>query len=413
MKVCLINPPDLTVEDPLWDEPLGLLYLGSILEKNGVTVKVVDLNFHMPNWQTELHGHDADIYGVYCSSSLLGSALEVNQILSNAAPKSLRTVGGPHATCMPHEMEAYFDAVVVGEGEKSILRLLDDFKDGIPKRVYESAPTKDLDTIPFPARHLLPIHRYHRRVGGFPSTGLVTARGCPNRCAFCSQKVWGNKVRFRSAENVVAEVKECLEKYNIRAFSIRDDTFTLNKTRLFKILLGFQHLDVVWRCLTRVDQVDQNTLRVMKDSGCVEIVYGIESGSQKILNNLQKGTTVEQNARAIDLTKDLGISCKAAVIIGNPGETWETVNETIRFIEKHTPDEGIVCIFTPYPGSPAWESPEKFGIKILTRDVTKYQAVGPNMKGKVVIETEEMTAKDIEEAHGRVLKRFKELGIVE
>jgi len=150
----------------------------------------------------------------------------------------------------------------------------------------------------------------------------------------------------------------------------------------------------------------------MRDAGCVQIVYGLESGNQQILNNLGKGTTVEQNFEAIRLTKEARIEAKAAVIVGNPGETWETVQDTVDMVEAVMPDEAILCIFTPYPGSPVWEDPEAFGMKILTRDVTKYAAVGPDMTGNVVIETAEMSAQDITDAHRMALKRFRELGLV-
>lgn len=405
-NVCLINPSDTVVEDPAWDEPLGLLYLGAVLECAGVKVTIVDLNFHK---DLKVLGRcEADVYGVYCSSSLLQSCLEVNNFLKTLRPKALRIVGGPHATCMPYEMSQYFDKVVVGEGEKAVIEIL---KGKWIGKLVHCPPIENLDTIPFPARNLIPIRKYHRRIAGEVSTGLITARGCPFNCAFCS-KVWGKKVRFRSAENIIGEVKDCIIKYDIRAFSIRDDTFTLNRKRLFKILRGFQKLNVRWRCLTRTDQVDETVLKNMKKAGCVQIVYGIESGNQQILNNLRKGTTVEQNAKAIRLTKKAGIHVKAAVIVGSPGETWKTARETVEFIENNLPDEGIVCIFTPYPSSPIWTNPEKFKMKILTRDLSKYAAVGPRMKGNVVVETEEMNSQDIDEAHSMVLKRFRQLGLV-
>lgn len=404
--VCLVNPRDTVVEDPAWDEPLGLLYLGAVLERAGLEVEVVDLNFH-EHFEL-LKRSTANVFGLYCSSSLLESCLRVNEFLKNVHPEALRIVGGPHATCMPHELAQYFDKVVVGEGEKAIIEILEGKWIG---KLVHCPPIEDLDTIPFPARHLIPIQKYHRKVGGEHSVGVITARGCPMSCCFCS-KVWGKTVRFRSAENVLAEVKEVIDKYGIKGISFRDDTFTLNKPRLLKILYGLQCLDVKWRCITRVDQVDEDVLKRMKEAGCTQIVYGIESGNQQILNNLRKGTTVEQNAKAIRLTKEARIHVKAAVIVGSPGETWQTARDTMKFIENNLPDEAIVCIFTPYPGSPGWSDPAKFKMKILTRDVSKYVAVGPRMKGNVVVGTEKMTSKDIDEAHSMVLERFKQLGLV-
>lgn len=407
MKVILINPSDWVVEDGLWDHPLGLIYLAAVLEARSIEVEVVDLNFYK-NWQEVLTEKKADIFGVYCSSSLLNPTIEIAAFLRKIHPDSLLIVGGPHATCMPDDLRDYFDKVVIGEGENAIIEVITGESGA---SIIECDPIQDLDSIPYPARHLIPLHDYHRKVDGKTSTGIITSRGCPHKCAFCS-KVWGNQTRFRSAENVLGEVRECKEKYGISALSIRDDTFTLKKTRLYKILEGFAQLGVVWRCLTRVDQVDEDVLRAMKESNCVEVIYGIESGSQMVLDRLQKRTTVEQNAEAIELAKKVGIRVKAAVIVGSPGETWETVAKTTRFIEKHTPDAGIVCVFTPYPGSPVWDDPERFGMKILSRDVTKYQIVGPGMRGNVVVETEEMNSDEIGRAHDQVLARFRELGLV-
>ena len=347
-------------------------------------------------------------YGFYCSSSILNSTLEVNKYIKNLYPKSLRIVGGPHPTCMPNDMVKYFDRVVVGEGENSIIKAIENGSE----KIINYPPIKEIDKIPFPARNLIPIHNYHRTIGGLKSTSLLTSRGCPYRCAFCCKKARGKNVRFRSAKNVLSEVEECIKLYNIRTFNIRDDVFTLNRKRLFKILDGFKKHDVLWRCLTRVDLVDEEILVAMKESGCVQVVYGIESGSQTILDNLRKDTTVEQNARAINLSVKVGISTKASIIVGSPGETWDTVHESIDFIEKNLPDEGIVCVFTPYPGSPVWENPESFGIKILTRDFNKYLIVGKGMRGNVVIETKEMKSKEIADARDLVLSRFRDLGIV-
>lgn len=406
MNVCLINPPDTMDEDPLWDEPLGLLYLGKVLELKGIKVEVLDMNFY--DDLNILKNHKADVYGIYCSTSLIKSALEVNQYLKKQYPSSLRIVGGPHPTCLPHEMTEYFDKVVVGEGENAIIKALE--KDS--EKIISCPPIEDLDKIHFPARHLIPIHKYHRTISGLKSTSLITSRGCPNRCAFCCKKARGKNVRFRSAENVLSEVEECINLYDIRAFNIRDDIFTRNRKRLFKILDGFKKHGVLWRCLTRVDLVDKEILLAMKEAGCVQVVYGIESGSQTILDNLQKDTTVEQNARAINMSVKAGIKTKASIIVGSPGETWDTINESIDFIEKNLPDEGIVCVFTPYPGSPVWDNPEHFGIKILTRDFSKYLIVGEGMRGNVVVETKDMSASDIAEARDLVLSRFRDFGIL-
>jgi anaerobic magnesium-protoporphyrin IX monomethyl ester cyclase len=403
-RICLVNPRDPICEDNQWDEPLGLMYLGAILERFNYPVEIIDMNFHKLNRLDEVK---ADWFGLYCSSSMVESARIVNNYIKMTHPDTKTMVGGPHATCMPNDFIGDFNKIVVGEGEMAILSIFD----SPTSQIIQCPPITNLDILPFPARHLLPIHDYHRRVGGKPSVGLMTSRGCPNRCSFCS-KVWGTIVRFRSADNVIGEVKECINEYGINAFNIRDDTFTLNRSRLYKMLDGFSKMDVVWRCLTRVDQVNEQTLEKMASSGCTQIVYGLESGNQHILDVLGKRTTVEQNLKTIKMTKEAGIEAKAAVIVGNSGETWDTVRDTVSMIEECMPDSVILCTFTPYPGSPVWDDPDRFKMKILTRDVSKYMVVGENMHGNVVVETERMTAQDIADAHDYMLNRFKELGLI-
>lgn len=403
-SVILINPPDTVVQDTQWDEPLGLMYLAAVLEKFGFPVKIIDLNFH--NDYSVLDNLDAEWVGIYCSSSLLKSTKDVNEYVIEHNPLVKTMVGGPHATVMPQDFIDDFDKIIVGEGEIAIMAAITN-----SPQIVSRPQIENLDWIPFPARHLLPIKEYHRRVGGEPSVGIMTSRGCPGRCAFCS-KVWNKTTRFRSARNVLMEIKECIDNYDIHAFSIRDDTFTLNRPRLYNLLDGFAKLDVTWRCLTRVDQINKGILEKMEDSGCVEIVYGLESGNQEILNNLGKGTTVKQNLDAIRMTKEAGIKAKGAVIVGNPGETWGTVKDTVKMLEDCMPDQAILSTFTPYPGSDAWDDPDKFKMKILTRDVSKYMVVGDDMSGNVVIETEKMSAQDIAHAHDFMLNRFRDLGLI-
>ena len=169
----------------------------------------------------------------------------------------------------------------------------------------------------------------------------------------------------------------------------------------------FSKLGIVWRCLTRADSVDREILMAMRDSGCKEIIIGMESGSQKILDLLRKGVTVEQNLKAMKLIKEF-MQLKVSVIVGSPGESWETINETKELLKQCKPDLWQVSTFTPLPGSDAWNHPEKFGLKILTRDLNQYQMVGKD-RGVVVVETEEMTKAEIERATEDMTTFLKEL----
>ena len=204
-------------------------------------------------------------------------------------------------------------------------------------------------------------------------------------------------------------MKQVIAEMGYHGFNFHDDTFAVNRDRAMELCKEFKKLDIVWRCLTRVNTVDEELLVNMRDAGCKEIIYGIESYSQKILNNLQKGTTAKQNLHAMKLTKKIGIQTKAGIIVGNPGETWDTIRETMKGLRECPPDYWALSTLTPYPGSAIYENPEKYKVKLLTRDISQYLMVDKNRKGHVVMETEEMTKKDIEQARDEVVDLLMEI----
>jgi len=171
----------------------------------------------------------------------------------------------------------------------------------------------------------------------------------------------------------------------------------------------FAKLDILWRCLSRVDTIDEKLLEAMKLGGCKELLLGVESGSQKVLNRIQKGTTVKQNLNVMKLIKKAGIQLKAAIMVGNPGETKETVEETKKMLKECPPDFWSVSVLTPFPGSAIWANPDKYGLKILTRDLTQYSMVGKDYRGIVVSETEEMKKEDIERARDELIDLLLEI----
>lgn len=239
------------------------------------------------------------------------------------------------------------------------------------------------------------VYNLETTTGNFIADGFIT-HNCSSHCVF------GRRVRFRSVDNVVAEMKHVIDTLGYRGFNFHDDTFCINRVRILNMCKEFTKLNILWRCLTRADSVDRDLLRIMRDSGCREVIIGMESGSQKILNALKKGTTVEQNLRAMKMVKEF-MQLKVGIIIGSPGETWETIRETEKLLKECPPDFWNVSTFMPLPGSDAWNNPEKFGLKILTRDLNQYHMIGKDMKGNVVVETEEMSKADLEQARDEIM----------
>jgi len=400
--ICFIEPPyDVFMEE--LDPPFPLMYLAAIAEQEGWKPQILDMNSLTDKLP------DASVYGVTATSPQWPVALKLSKRLFDEHPEQRRVIGGSHISACP--MDYYgskFNGAVIGEGEHALADLLA-APSLFSRGITHGEAVQDLDQIPFPARHLIDWTKYNRGIYRgktclAKAVSIITSRGCPFNCIFCgSHNVFGRKVRFRSVENVVAEIKHVIDTMGYRGFNFHDDTFCINRERVVNLCTEFSKLDIVWRCLSRVDTVDMKLLKLMKDSGCQEIIYGIESGSQKILNLLNKRTTVKQNLKAMKLTKNSGIQLKVGIIVGSPGETWETVEETKKLLKQCSPDFWNVSVFTPFPGCAVWDNPEKYGLKILTRNLCEYSMVGRNFRGNVVVETEEMDKEDIEQARDELI----------
>ena len=294
-------------------------------------------------------------------------------------PEATTVAGGPHISALPErsldEFRA-FDIAVLGEGEVTLLEVCERRSesakpklDGILGIAYRNGSEtiveprrpliRDLDTMPQPARHLLDLELY--KGGTTPGVGdsasnstvLFTSRGCAEDCTFCASKItFSRKLRFRSAEHVLAEVKECKERHGFDHFTIDDDTFTLNKKRLYEILDGFSSLGVSWDCDTRVNAVDEKMLVRMKAAGCKKVAFGVESGSERVRRLIKKRTTQEEIVTAFDAAKRVGLVTQAFFIIGShPTETLEEVKMTLKLARRIAPDFIVVNVVTPFPGT--------------------------------------------------------------
>jgi radical SAM superfamily enzyme YgiQ (UPF0313 family) len=410
LKIAFIEPPyGLFIED--LDAPFSLMYLAGVAEENGWQAQIVD----MKTLDDKLP--EADVYAVTSTSPQWPTTVKLSSRLYKEFPDKLKIIGGPHISAIPEDFDySKFDMAVLGEGEKALAQILHNPHSHIGSHiVVHGEPVENLDEVPFPARHLIDWTKYKRGIYWgkkllSPAVSFISSRGCPHNCCFCgSHVVFGRRVRFRSTENVVAEIKQVIDTMGYRGFNFHDDTFCINRKQVVSLCREFAKLNIVWRCLTRADTIDEKLLMTMREGGCKELLLGVESGSQQILNNLQKGTTVKQNLEAMKMIDRSGIQVKAGIIVGSPGETWQTVEETKKLLKQCPPAFWNLSVFTPFPGSAVWEHPKKYGIKILTRDLTQYAMVGKDFKGNVVIETEQMTKSDIEQARDELLELLFEI----
>ena len=382
--------------------PLGPCYLSAVLKEKGHEVEFIDLAAGQ-----ELPDIEADLVGITATTPQFPEAVRILREIKRANPEQKVIIGGPHATVATREcIDAGFDTTVVGEGEMAITLLT---KQQVPKgfwtgeihiRAINRPWISNVDSIPFPDRTL--TQRYHYYLGDRLTTTMITSRGCPFNCSFCC-KTWPRKVRYRSVDNVLIEAA-LIRDMGFKGVMIYDDEMCLQWERDHKIFLGLKGLDLAYRIFTRADLVDEKKASLLAATGCYEVLIGIESGSDQVLKNINKGTTRSQNLQAVARLKRHGIKVKAALVVGLPGESPETLRETETFVEQAQPDAVDFTVFTPYPGSLIYQQPERFDIKIHNGSVPYKTAPG---KYQSVVSTSKLSADEIVIARDYLEAKFK------
>jgi anaerobic magnesium-protoporphyrin IX monomethyl ester cyclase len=381
MKVVLIHPPHPNSTDDRLDPPMGLLYIAAHLEKNGIDVEVTDLSgIEKGGWGIPR----ADIYGITSYIATLNLTKQIAAQCKAVNPQSKVIIGGAHASVRPDDFP-YADKVVRGYGEAPMLSLCG-----------KSAP---VDLFTFPAFNLVDLKTYSRRISGEPSIPFLTSRGCPFKCTFCGLATMHEHSRYKmmsptTAANQFYKIKH---EMGINRLNFQDDIFTMGRTRLFEILKHVKANDFRFRCMGRSGMDNEEVYKQLADAGCEQVAWGIESGSQYILDRMKKQVKVKDNYDVIQWAKKYGIVSRAFFIIGFPGETRETLEETKRFIEWADPDQFFVSSFVPYPGTDVADNLEKYGITNISYDYNQYYQVSRDGTGGLTIDTEWLTREQFRE----------------
>jgi radical SAM superfamily enzyme YgiQ (UPF0313 family) len=389
--ITLVNPPQTTGAPNSGFIPLGIGYLAAVLEENGYVVDVIDCQvqqYTSSDLESELIRLQPDVIGVTSTTLTYKSATEIVQAAKKACPNSLTIMGGPHVTVLDEQTlneQPELDIIVRGEGERTLLELVDKVsksnlknldsvlgitfrKNGKIIQTPDRPFIQNIDELPYPAFKHFDVSKY--RIFGKTYLPVITSRGCPFQCTFClASKMCGRGFRARSPKNVVDELEFLSDTFGADAFSFYDDTFTFDRKRARDICkeMKTRKLDLQWDCRTRVDRISKEDLTVLKDANCQLIHFGVESGSQKMLNLMKKGTTVEQNAQAIKWAKAAGISVAISVVVGYPGETPELLQETLDFMYRTRPDYVYMCVAIPYPGTEMYDYLKELGWEMSPR----------------------------------------------
>jgi anaerobic magnesium-protoporphyrin IX monomethyl ester cyclase len=374
MKILLINPPS-GIENPLL--PLGLAYIAAVLEKNNIPVDVLDADaLRMTNKDIEktILELKPEIIGITMMTATFYISQKIIKLIKEVLPESLIIAGGAHPSSLPKQTLKSIpeiDIIVREEGEITFLELIKALKEKKPLNNVKGicykenkdivctppqSPIENLDSIPFPLREKFPLEKYktHPPYGRKnPYMHLITSRGCPFNCAFCSKAVFGKRLRTRSAKNVVDEVEYLVEKYGVKEIKFYDDDFTIDMKRAEEICQEIikRKINIVWSCTTRVNLINESLLKIMKKSGCWLISYGVESASQELLNSIRKGITIKQIKQAFSWTRKAGIRTLAYFMVGLPGETRKTIEESIQFAKELEPDFTNWSLTTIFPAT--------------------------------------------------------------
>ena len=425
LKTVLINP----LQDTKYPEPpLGLASIAAVLERENYQVEILDANaLRLSESEAAKEIGNVDIIGITAITSFINSATQVAKEIKKEKPSSTVIVGGAHVTVLPEETlrnVPEIDIVVRGEGEETVVELYEALKssvslqnvrgityrdNGMIKSTPMRPPIADMDSLPFPAYHLLPLHRYklHPPYGRkLPFMAMITSRGCPYNCLFCSNTVFGQKFRSHSPQRIASEVQYLGEKFKIKEIAFCDDTFTLDKKRIAKLAEEFKErgLSIPWTCKARVDLVAEELLKEMKEAGCYMIAYGIESGNQTILNNLRKKITIEQVRKAVKTTHDVGIQSIGYFMLGSPGETPATIRQTIDFANHLPLDFAQFSVTIPFPGTDLYNLYLEQGIKNENWDNFIYTNI--RSVSVPVFETALLSKDDLQKWYAKAYKEF-------
>ncbi len=402
-KIVFINPPirkeqvyGMFSEWGCYSLPTGMCYIAAVLRKEGFEVAIVDgeaLQLGIDGTVAAVIKEKPDIIGIACKTLWIVNADKVAEKLKKTLPHVPLVAGGHHVTALPERtLKEFpsFDLLVIGEGEYTFLELIKTLNEkgdlrnvrGLSYRSGENCiitppreRIKDLDTLPLPAWDLLPdLMKYYQpsllHIEDLPAFTLVTTRGCPQKCTFCDRSVFGNKVTMHSPEYIIDMIKYLHVKYGIRHLVFDDDDFLLHRShvkRFFK-LLEASGLKIKVTCSTRVDTPCLDMLPELKKSGLTQILIGVESGNQGILDAMKKNIKLDDTRRIVRGAKKAGIKVEAFIIVGYPGETEDTMKDTVKLVRELNFEDVGVWTFTPLPGAEIYSE-----IRKENSDLGKYE----------------------------------------
>lgn len=428
MKILLVSPSQAEIRKNISTSdfpPLGLGYVAAALERAGYAVEIMDIDADKiteENFIRTIKRKNFNLIGFNTTTPTFNNAVRLSELVKENSD-TFTVVGGVHASAMPEETMKFasIDFLVKGEGEATIIELVRALEGSIEiesvdglyyRKNGRTVNNKDrqlisnLDEVAFPARHLYKSRNYNYPDSlSAPVFPIITSRGCPAYCTFCAAScIFKHRFRMRSPKNIADEIQLLISKYKAKEIHIWDDNFVFVKSRVFGIRDELKRRNIKIRIAipdgVRIDCVDREVLSALKNMGTYSIAYGVESGSQRILDNVNKNIRLEQVEKVIKMTREAGIEIWAFFILGLPGENEESIKNTIDFAKKINPDIAKFHILKPFPGTKIFD---ELRAKNLVRDLnfSNYGLYSPP-----VHDLEELTAEEICRWHNLAYRQF-------
>jgi len=428
-RITLVNSPYYLRGDSTFKHvegytiPFGILSIAAVIRRDLPETSVTVIDGRAENLSPDalldkILSTKPELVGISSFTYNINDAYLLTQWIKRSNPEIKIVLGGVHVTQLPEEAikNPDVDFVIRGEGEYSLRDLiaghnLDDIKGLVYKdknnqvKMHpELGIVEMLDDLPMIAYDLVDMNKYYPTAGQchrYPASAMITSRGCPGRCIYCSSSVSGKRVRYRSARNIVNEIEFLVNNYGIREIVFMDDVFTSNRERLLEFcqMIRDKKIDIVWDCSSRVNHVDEEILRVMKKSGCSQLSFGVETGDENVLKSIKKGQTLDLVRKKVALSKKAGIETRCSFVLGFPKDTVESMQRTIDFAIELDPHLVSFYVATPFPGTEMYEWAVK-NDRLLTKNWSLYD------QQHHVLSIPGATTKEIDKMYKRAYRSF-------
>ena len=363
MRICLIRPPTPELLNDRIDPPVGLLFIGTSLKQHGHEVEILDFaGGETPSIS------DADVYGLTLFTTSYAEAITIRDKIRAVSDAPI-IVGGPHAQALPERSAKDFDYVVIGEAELDLPAIIHRIADrSLPSRIIYTKAPPDLGALPFNDYSLVDVSSYNRVVAGEIAFSILSGRGCPFKCLYCYTAALAEKVRLRPVDHLMAELYKLDEEYHVNALRFIDDNFLMSRPFFKQLAPRLREFGKPYRVYCRAVDLTSERCELLAWSGCKMVACGIESGSQKMQDLMNTRKDVKKMTDGVVAAKRAGIEVRAGLIVGYPGETWETVKESVANLKKMPLDSYNIFNFVPLPGTDPYHNPAKYGITRISDD---------------------------------------------